>query len=768
MTGLGPVLLALALSSAPAPPGADIHLGGGTAFNPGAARSTCLDCHALTAFRSGDAATIYIDAELYRRSIHGNLACVSCHKDAEPVPHPAKPSVVQCGACHNDGRRPPARFHSLLFLGSRLVPDAGMMRVVTPANAPRGIPDAACLKCHNGVRARRPSAIPAGTPHAGRACVDCHADAGLPHGGEAVPGAGNARDSGLAPVQCGRCHVDEGGAFAATIHGETGSGGAAAAPDCVTCHGSHEIRAAEDPASLVHPSRVAANCLTCHADPAFIRERGLGMTIHRDSYTASVHAQPVPDRGLAAAATCVDCHGAHTILPRRNPASASNFQRQAATCGRCHEKEAAEYLASAHGRAAVRGEHEAPACSDCHGEHAILSHTDPRSTTHRLAVAQSLCLGCHERLVLGVKYGLSGQVGKTYLDSYHGLATRARSTSAAVCTDCHGTHKILAQTDTASTIHLVNRRATCGRCHQDASDRFAAGTVHSAYKDHWLTNLIRIGYRILITGTLGGMFVWVSMLMLPAFRQRFEATREAGPLRFTRFESLQHLVLAVSFIALAVTGFALAFPDAGWARLLGAIGLTEEFRGLAHRGAGIALIAAGVVHGLWIARPGRGRRFLLRILPRRGDAVSALDHAAYALGRKAEHPHFGHFSYFEKMEYWALIWGTFVMAATGLVLWFPESLPRLVANVSEAIHFYEAVLAVGAILVWHMFFVFVDPDIYPLNTSIFTGRAAPGSDLARRTEENGDVRHEKAEPAASSSQSSPKADETGPPDTRGA
>ncbi|MFX0142201.1 MAG: cytochrome b/b6 domain-containing protein, partial [Candidatus Hodarchaeota archaeon] len=38
------------------------------------------------------------------------------------------------------------------------------------------------------------------------------------------------------------------------------------------------------------------------------------------------------------------------------------------------------------------------------------------------------------------------------------------------------------------------------------------------------------------------------------------------------------------------------------------------------------------------------------------------------------------------------------------------------------IHFYEAVLATLAILVWHFYFQFFDPLIYPMNTTCITGK----------------------------------------------
>jgi hypothetical protein len=38
------------------------------------------------------------------------------------------------------------------------------------------------------------------------------------------------------------------------------------------------------------------------------------------------------------------------------------------------------------------------------------------------------------------------------------------------------------------------------------------------------------------------------------------------------------------------------------------------------------------------------------------------------------------------------------------------------------VHFYEAVLATLAILVWHLYFVIFNPDVYPMNLAWFTGR----------------------------------------------
>ena len=98
----------------------------------------------------------------------------------------------------------------------------------------------------------------------------------------------------------------------------------------------------------------------------------------------------------------------------------------------------------------------------------------------------------------------------------------------------------------------------------------------------------------------------------------------------------------------------------------------------------------------------------------------------YYLGVSSEKPEFARFSYAEKAEYWALVWGLIVMASTGIMLWarvfFGNLLPRWWLDVATAIHLYEAILATLAIVVWHFYQVFFDPDIYPMNWAWWDGK----------------------------------------------
>ena len=98
----------------------------------------------------------------------------------------------------------------------------------------------------------------------------------------------------------------------------------------------------------------------------------------------------------------------------------------------------------------------------------------------------------------------------------------------------------------------------------------------------------------------------------------------------------------------------------------------------------------------------------------------------YYLGAEKDKPKFGVFNYGEKFEFWALVWGTVIMVVTGFILWFPKlitsGLPSWIIGVSRIIHYYEALLATLAILLFHLYFTMFHPDEYPMNPSWLTGK----------------------------------------------
>jgi thiosulfate reductase cytochrome b subunit len=189
----------------------------------------------------------------------------------------------------------------------------------------------------------------------------------------------------------------------------------------------------------------------------------------------------------------------------------------------------------------------------------------------------------------------------------------------------------------------------------------------------------------------------------------------------------QHGLVMISFPVLVYTGFALTYPESWWARPLLRWETDVGLRGLLHRAAALVLIAALATHGLHLALSRDLRRRLRGLRWSREDLTHLGARLAYYAGLRRSEPHGAPFTYIEKAEYWAFLWGVAIMTATGIFLWSTDAalrhLPKWVTDAATAIHFYEAVLATLAILVWHLYWVIFDPYVYPMDWSWWNGRA---------------------------------------------
>ncbi len=196
--------------------------------------------------------------------------------------------------------------------------------------------------------------------------------------------------------------------------------------------------------------------------------------------------------------------------------------------------------------------------------------------------------------------------------------------------------------------------------------------------------------------------------------------------RWTANERFQHWVLAVSFILLVFTGFALKHPDAWWVRPFISVPWFADARSLLHRIFGGAFVLVGVYHVFYLLATARGRVLGKAFLPCRRDLSDFMQNLSYYLGIRKQPPTFGHFNYMEKAEYLALIWGGVIMIVSGFMLWFSSLtlmfFPRWVIDLVTVVHLYEAWLASLAIVVWHFYSVIFDPEIYPINTCMVDGR----------------------------------------------
>jgi cytochrome b subunit of formate dehydrogenase len=209
--------------------------------------------------------------------------------------------------------------------------------------------------------------------------------------------------------------------------------------------------------------------------------------------------------------------------------------------------------------------------------------------------------------------------------------------------------------------------------------------------------------------------------------EKMENKHEQKYLRMTLNERIQHFLLLSSFIILVITGFALKYPEAIWVswvrKLFGDYAF--EIRGIVHRVAAVIMMADSIYHILYVIFSKRGRKLIIDLWFTKKDLTDLIGTMKYYIGKSETKPRYSRFSYIEKSEYWALVWGTVVMGATGIVLWFNNLFLPVISSfgmeISTAIHFYEAILASLAIVVWHFYFVIYNPDVYPLNKAFITG-----------------------------------------------
>ncbi|MDP2912643.1 MAG: cytochrome b/b6 domain-containing protein, partial [Candidatus Omnitrophota bacterium] len=186
------------------------------------------------------------------------------------------------------------------------------------------------------------------------------------------------------------------------------------------------------------------DCLTCH-DNIDIRE-----------YKASVHGPSL----------CTSCHSdARDIAHQEKPAKVN--------CANCHKYESLAYNASDHGQAAKYGI-PAAGCPDCHGRpHAILDTRNAKSPAYRQNIPET-CARCHDDEKRMAKYNLLEEnPSATYRETVHGKALKEKGlASAAICTDCHGSHNLSSPANPKSRIYWSNVPSTCGRCHENVLNTY--------------------------------------------------------------------------------------------------------------------------------------------------------------------------------------------------------------------------------------------------------------------------------------------------------
>jgi len=196
--------------------------------------------------------------------------------------------------------------------------------------------------------------------------------------------------------------------------------------------------------------------------------------------------------------------------------------------------------------------------------------------------------------------------------------------------------------------------------------------------------------------------------------------------RFSWNFRTQHMILLGSCLILIITGLPLKFHEARISQLFFDLVGGVQMSTLLHRIGAVGLIAVGAYHFFYLLAFREGRRDFWELLPRPRDATDFFKMLRYFLGKTSDKPRFGRFSYVEKFDYWAVYWGMVIMIGSGLILWFLETslqyLPKFAADIAREAHSDEGLLATLAIIIWHFYNVHLNPENFPMNWTMFTGK----------------------------------------------
>ncbi len=560
-------------------------------------------------------------------------------------------------------------------------------------------------------------------PHDPASCIACH----------------SGHQTGF---QCTECHEDVFDAIKESVHGpllgepntkET-------ARVCITCHGSaHGILATSDRQSPLHPYNVPRTCGACHFEQKDVANLTTAQIL-QEPLMDDTHGAALLHAGLVGAPTCVSCHGMHGILAVDDPNASVHPDHVSESCGSCHVLIMERYKASVHGQTERGHDREPATCTDCHEPHGI-SRPD---TSFKLHIIET-CSGCH------------GEQGRSYRGTYHGRITEIGFGGVASCDECHTAHEIQPSIDERSSLNLENgsRVATCAKCHKGATPEFARYLVHvdptrlddvptviETPDDQAMATWLPILYwvrRIMRTLIFVTWAIWGLHTLLwffRAFKDRKKIRAHLKPVsgrwyrRWPWSYRAIHLTLIASFLLLALTGIPLRFHEAGWSKVIFAVlGGPVSVRNL-HRLGAVLTFAYAIAFVVMIAvRVFKGERGIFRgpnsLFPRVKDAQDMIANTKYFL-KGGPTPAFDRWTYYEKFDFVAEVWGVLVIGFTGLVMWFPilftKFLPGPALNLAHIVHSYEALLATSFIFSMHFFNANLRPGKFPVDPMFLTGR----------------------------------------------
>lgn len=445
---------------------------------------------------------------------------------------------------------------------------------------------------------------------------------------------------------CANCHAEESEGYFQSVHARKDKV-AGDHPTCRTCHGGGDPHSVKLYATWTRDDKVGV-CSNCHKNKALMARYGPNVEAV-SSYEQSFHGRALLKFGSQKTAICVDCHGSHGVRTPNDPLSTTHTNNLSKTCGKCH---------------AGAGPH-----------FAVSGSNHMNLTIHREPILGAVLLffkvlvsGMATFLMLGV-----------LLDMKRSLFSKTPPRSGRVV----GTVVSLGFLSIVAAI----AQATFG---------LKGGAITTIF-----------GASLMLLSVI--IFKWQNRNVKPAESPIYD--------RFHPSIRIQHMLLVISFTLLIITGMPVRNPQTELLRriYLGIGGL--EVGRVIHHAAGVLLIAVFLFHVaelFWKWKQAGFEWSAWTMLPSKQDVEDFVKESKTYISGQGEAPNYGRFHFREKLDYFAEYWGIPLMAITGLILWFPVQfgnvLPPIAIPIAFIAHSYEAVLAFIAILTWHLYNTYFNPN----------------------------------------------------------
>jgi cytochrome b subunit of formate dehydrogenase len=748
----------------------------------------CISCHeddTLTKSYRGIEVSLYVTDEHLEGSPHEGFECTECHEDlygVEDFPHDENLELPFCGNCHEGAQEEfiDHFFEPLREKGYTTIPtctDCHGTHSVSWEGEPRQV----CGICHNDVLEDFLYSAHWGLPNEedNLNCVSCHS----PHDKDERSHYSETEWKIYITEECRVCHSQEVQNYDNSAHYRQVESGNLKAPICTDCHATHRILSPREPESIVSVAKLDMVCMNCHAgydasvhrpienddprletcvvchtghqtemkgdavttvfdiklDEVCIRCHEGSLIVEEDKAHGSIHREEVAKVVMGEESNCGDCHTYHYMAPDHEHDRALEK-----SCADCHREQQEQYENSSHYVTRARGHLEAPGCVDCHDEKRI-GKADEEFVGHSVI---ELCSRCHGDRDLTMRFQLNQDVVEGYETSYHGQMYQLgyQGEKFATCVSCHDNHSILPSDNPESTVGMENIINTCAQCHDNVNANFVQFLQH--YTPHtksenkvlgWINTFMLwlLGSVLTVFGT--HTILWLIRLMIRRIKHgpiKKTVKTKMRVERFAVFERLLHFLMAFSFLILAGTGLPLKYAHSEMATWMVHNLIGFEKAAFLHRTAAFTMGIVFLSHLIKILYKAfiKKQKGIFKgqnsLVPRWQDVKDFFNHMAYFIGIKKEEPAWGRWTYWEKFDYLAVVWGMLIIGSSGLTLWFPERFSQLfpgwIINAAHIIHSEEALLATGFIFVVHFFNTHLRPGAFPMDEVIFTGRIPEG------------------------------------------